>query len=83
MFCVNLVFKIEMFVCVYFDGDPVLVILVDDLGVVDRDLYENFPSSLVREKEDPCRETGRDVFGVILDRVELDFFVTLFAGECE
>lgn len=68
--------------CVYFDGDPVLVVL-DEWGVVDRDLYENFPSSLVKEKDDPCRETGRDVFGVILDRVEPGFLVTLFAGDWE
>lgn len=67
--------------CVYyFDGDPVLVIF-DDRGVVDRDLYENLPSSLVSENEEPCRETGRDVFGVTLDLVDPDFLGRLFAGD--
>lgn len=64
----------------YFDGDPVLVIF-DDRGVVDRDLYENFPSSLVSENDDPCRETGREVFGVKLDLVDPDFLVRLFDGD--
>lgn len=38
------------------------------------------------EKDDPWRETGRDVFGVILDRVDVDFFIGILDaddGECD
>lgn len=65
---------------IYFDGDEVLPILDDDRGVVDLDLNENFPSSLVSEKDDPWRDIGLDVFGVTLDLVEPDFFVGIFDG---
>lgn len=40
-------------------------------------ILEGVPSSLIRDKVDPWRETGREVPGVRLDLIGIDVFVVV------